>query len=51
MRESVEESAAEGGYGAEPGVSHVELGAGDTIMNRALFHLCDMQGKFKRTPF
>jgi len=45
------EAAAEGGYGADPGVSPVELGAGETIVNRALFHLYDMQGKFNRLPF
>jgi hypothetical protein len=45
------EAAAEGGYGADPGVSPVELGAGEVIMNRALFHLYDMQGKFNRLPF
>jgi hypothetical protein len=45
------EAAAEGGYGADPGVSPVELGAGETIMNRALFHLYDLQGKFNRLPF
>jgi phage terminase small subunit len=41
------EAAAEGGYGADSGVSPVELGAGELIMNRALFHLYDMQEKFK----
>jgi hypothetical protein len=45
------EAAAEGGYGADPGVSPVELGAGETIMNRALFHLYDLQGKFNKLPF
>ncbi len=45
------EAAAEGGYGADPGVSPVELGAGETIMNRALFHLYDLQGKLNRLPF
>jgi hypothetical protein len=44
------EAAAEGGYGADPGVSPVELGAGELIMNRALFHLYDMQGKFNKLP-
>ena len=45
------EAAAEGGYGADPAVSPAEIGAGEQIINRALFHLYDMQGKFKRFPF
>lgn len=45
------EAAAEGGYGADPAVSPAEIGAGEQIINRALFHLYDLQGKFKRLPF
>jgi hypothetical protein len=45
------EAAAEGGYGADPTVSPVELGAGERITDRALFHIYDMQGRFKRAPF
>lgn len=41
------EGAAEGGYGADPAVSPVPIGAGEEIMNRALFHLYDMQGKYQ----
>lgn len=45
------EAAAEGGYGADPAVSPVEIGAGERICDRALFHLFDMRGAFKRLPF
>ncbi|MFO0944870.1 MAG: hypothetical protein U1D30_02820 [Planctomycetota bacterium] len=41
------EGAAEGGYGADPAVSPAPIGAGEEIMNRALFHLYDMQGKYE----
>lgn len=40
------EAASEGGYGADPGVSPVELGAGEIMMNEALLTLYRMQGKF-----
>ncbi len=40
------EAAAEGGYGADPGVSTAEVGAGETIMNRALLELYKMRGKY-----
>jgi hypothetical protein len=40
------EGAAEGGYGADPAVAPAPIGAGETMMNRALFHLYDMQGKY-----
>ncbi len=40
------EAASEGGYGADPPVSPVELGAGEQIMNRALVNIYTMQGKF-----
>lgn len=45
------QGAAEGGYGADPAVSPVSVGAGEHILNRALFHLYDMQGKFKTRIF
>lgn len=41
------EAAAEGGYGADGTVSPSPVGAGEQIVNRGLFHLYDMQGKFK----
>jgi neutral ceramidase len=40
------EAAAEGGYGADPHVAPVELGAGERMMDRALIHLYEMRGKF-----
>jgi hypothetical protein len=39
------EAAAEGGYGADPQVSPVEVGAGERIMDRALIHLYKMRNK------
>jgi neutral ceramidase len=39
------EAAAEGGYGADAGVSPVEPGAGERIIDRALVHLYQMRGK------
>lgn len=46
------EAAAEGGYGADPAVSWVELGAGEQMMNRALIHIYTMLGKFNiKLPF
>lgn len=44
------EAASEGGYGADPTVSPVELGAGETMMNRALINLYSMLGKFSPEP-
>ncbi len=41
------EAAAEGGYGADPEVSFVALGAGEAVINAALIDLYLMQGKFK----
>jgi hypothetical protein len=41
------EAAAEGGYGADGTVSPSPVGAGEQIINRGLFHLYDMQNKFK----
>ena len=44
------EAAAEGGYGADPEVSPAEIGAGERMIDRALFHLYDMKKKFKGLP-
>ena len=44
------EGASEGGYGADPQMSPVELGAGEELMNRALKNLYGMQGKFAVEP-
>ncbi|MBX7167282.1 MAG: neutral/alkaline non-lysosomal ceramidase N-terminal domain-containing protein [Pirellulales bacterium] len=41
------EAASEGGYGADPTVSPVELGAGEQMMNRALQNLYIMLDKFQ----
>ena len=38
------EAAAEGGYGADPMVSPVEVGAGERMIDRALVHLYEMRG-------
>jgi hypothetical protein len=43
------EAAAEGGYGADPGVSLAELGAGERMMDRALYNIYVLQGKFARS--
>jgi hypothetical protein len=42
------EAVTEGGYGTEPPVSPVEIGAGEKIMDRALIHLYQMRGKLKK---
>ncbi len=39
------EAAAEGGYGADPGVSAAEVGAGERIMDRALIQLYAMRSR------
>ena len=44
------EAASEGGYGADPGVSFAELGAGERMMDQALINLYRLQGKFSRDP-
>jgi hypothetical protein len=44
------EAAAEGGYGADPLVSPVEVGAGERVMDRALIHLYKMRGKLPEMP-
>ncbi len=42
------EAASEGGYGADPGVSLAELGAGERMMDKALINIYMLQGKFAR---
>ncbi len=42
------EAASEGGYGADPGVSLAELGAGERMMDRALLDIYLLLGKFTR---
>lgn len=44
------EAASEGGYGADPTVSPVELGAGEQMMNRALINIYGMLRKFDPEP-
>jgi hypothetical protein len=39
------EAAAEGGYGADPQVAPVEVGAGERMMDRALMDLYEMRAK------
>jgi len=41
------EGVAEGGYGADAGVSPVAVGAGETIMNTALLWIYQLMGKIK----
>jgi neutral ceramidase len=40
------EAASEGGYGADPSVSWVPLGAGEEMMNKALINIYTMLGKY-----
>jgi neutral ceramidase len=42
------EGVAEGGYGADPEVSWVEVGAGEKMMNDALITLYEFQGEISR---
>jgi hypothetical protein len=42
------EAASEGGYGADPGVSLAELGAGERMMDKALINIYILQGKLAR---
>jgi neutral ceramidase len=42
------EAASEGGYGADAGVSLVELGGGERMMDKALINIFTLQGKFAR---
>jgi hypothetical protein len=44
------EAASEGGYGADPGVSFAELGAGERMMDKALLNIYILSGKFAREP-
>jgi hypothetical protein len=44
------EGASEGGYGADPQMSPVEIGAGEQMMNRALMNLYHLQGKYSIEP-
>ena len=44
------EAASEGGYGADPGVSFAELGAGERMMDRALLDIYLLLGKFASEP-
>jgi neutral ceramidase len=44
------EAASEGGYGADPGVSFAEVGAGERMMDRAVLNIYKLQGKFAREP-
>ncbi len=39
------EAAAERGYGADPLMAPAEVGAGEKVMDRALIHLLQLQGK------
>ena len=45
------ENASEGGYGATPGVSTAEVGAGEQMMNAALIQLYRMRGKYQDMPW
>jgi hypothetical protein len=40
------EAAAEGGYGADPGVANAEVGAGERVCDHALIQLYRMRGRF-----
>jgi hypothetical protein len=42
------EAASEGGYGADPGVSFAEVGAGERMMDQALINIYKFQGKLAR---
>jgi neutral ceramidase len=44
------EAASEGGYGADPGVSFAELGAGEQMMDKALLNIYILSGKFLGEP-
>ena len=44
------EAASEGGYGADPGVSFAEIGAGERMMDRALINIYLLLGKFAGEP-
>ena len=40
------EAASEGGYGADPRMSPIALGAGEAMLDRALITLFRMRGRF-----
>jgi neutral ceramidase len=42
------EAASEGGYGADPGVSFAELGAGERMMDQALINIYKLQGRLSK---
>jgi neutral ceramidase len=42
------EAASEGGYGADAGISLVELGGGERMMDKALLNIYILQGKFAK---
>ncbi len=44
------EAASEGGYGADPQVSPIAIGAGETMMNQALISIYRLVGKFPGQP-
>ena len=44
------EAAAEGGYGADPQMSPIALGAGERMIDRALINLFRLRGKFPGEP-
>jgi neutral ceramidase len=44
------EAASEGGYGADPQVSPIALGGGETMMNQALISIYRLVGKFPEQP-
>ncbi|MDG3005154.1 neutral/alkaline non-lysosomal ceramidase N-terminal domain-containing protein [Paludisphaera mucosa] len=44
------EAASEGGYGADPRMSPIALGAGEAMLDRALIALYRMRGKFPGEP-
>ena len=47
-REAALGRAREGGYGGDPTVSPVQVGAGEAMMNQALINLYTMLGKFPK---
>jgi len=42
------EATAEGGYGCDPSVSWVAIGAGEEMMNKALINIYTLMGKYDR---
>ena len=44
------EAASEGGYGADPRVSPIALGAGEAMIDRALINIYRLLGKFPAEP-